>query len=100
MRKKFNLSKADGPRTVTLVLDVATNKDTADETQRGGIGASNSTPPSSLSSGSMVVSSVSSAIVKAENKFRRVQGRRDIEKLVQALEAIERKQEAEAKHVA
>ncbi len=50
--------------------------------------------------GSMVVRWVSAAIVEAEKKFRRVQGWRDIKKLVQALKAIEQKQEAEAKRVA
>ena len=50
--------------------------------------------------GSMVVRWVSAAIVEAEKKFRRVQGWRDIKKLVQALSAIELKHEAEAKRVA
>ncbi len=50
--------------------------------------------------GSMVVRWVSAAIVEAEKKFRRVQGWRDIEKLVTALKAIEQKQEAEAQRVA
>ena len=40
------------------------------------------------------------AIVEAEKQFRRVQGWRDIEKLVRALEANEQKQEAEASRVA
>jgi transposase-like protein len=51
-------------------------------------------------SGSMVVRWVSAAIVEAEKKFRRVQGWRDIEKLVTALKAIEQKQEAEVQRVA
>ena len=50
--------------------------------------------------GRMVVRWVSAAIVEAEKKFRRVQGWRDIEKLIRALEAVEQKQEAEAKRVA
>jgi transposase-like protein len=50
--------------------------------------------------GSMVVRWVSASIVEAEKKFRRVQGWRDIQKLVQALNAIEQKQRAEAKRVA
>ncbi len=50
--------------------------------------------------GSMVVRWVSAAIVEAEKKFRRVQGWRDVEKLVTALTAIEQKQEAEAQRVA
>jgi len=50
--------------------------------------------------GLMVVRWVSAAIVEAEKKFRRVQGWRDIEKLVQALTAIEQQQEAKAKRVA
>jgi putative transposase len=50
--------------------------------------------------GSMVVRWVSAAIVEAEKKFRRVQGWRDIEKLVRALDAKEQKQEADAKRVA
>ena len=50
--------------------------------------------------GSMVVRWVSAAIVEAEKKFRRVQGWRDIEKLVRALEAKEQKQEATAQRVA
>jgi transposase-like protein len=50
--------------------------------------------------GSMVVRWVSAAIVEAEKKFRRVQGWRDIKKLVQALTAIEQQQEAKAKRVA
>ena len=37
----------------------------------------------------MVVRWVSAAIVEAERKFRRVQGWRDIEKLVTALKAID-----------
>jgi transposase-like protein len=50
--------------------------------------------------GSMVVRWVSAAIVEAEKKFRRVQGWRDIKKLVQALKAVEQKQEAEARRLA
>ena len=50
--------------------------------------------------GSMAVRWVSAAIVEAEKKFRRVQGWRDIKKLMQALDDIEKKQEAEAKRVA
>jgi transposase-like protein len=50
--------------------------------------------------GQMVIRWVSAAIVEAEKKFRRVQGWRDIKKLIRALEAIEQKQEAEAKRVA
>ena len=50
--------------------------------------------------GSMVVRWVSAAIVEAEKKFRRVQGWRDIKKLVQALKAIEQEQEAKVKRVA
>ncbi len=50
--------------------------------------------------GSMIVRWVSAAIVEAEKKFRRVQGWRDVEKLVTALTAIEQKQEAEAQRVA
>ena len=41
--------------------------------------------------GSMVVRWVSAAVVEAEKKFRRVQGWRDIEKLVRALDLIEAK---------
>jgi hypothetical protein len=48
----------------------------------------------------MVIRWVSAAIVEAEKKFRRVQGWRDIKRLIRALEAIEQKQEAEAKRVA
>ena len=48
----------------------------------------------------MVVRWGSAAIVEAEKKFRRVQGWRDIEKLVRALEAKEQKQEATAQRVA
>ncbi len=51
-------------------------------------------------SGSMVVRWVSAAIVEAEKKFRRVQGWRDIEKLVRALDLIEAKEEATAERVA
>jgi transposase-like protein len=50
--------------------------------------------------GSMVVRWVSAAIVEAEKKFRRVQGWRDIEKLVRALALIEDKEEAAAERVA
>jgi len=39
--------------------------------------------------GSMVVRWTSAAIVEAEKKFRRVQGWRDIEKLVRALDILE-----------
>ncbi len=51
-------------------------------------------------SGSMVVRWVSTAIVEAEKKFRRVQGWRDIEKLVRAFALIEDKEEAAAERVA
>jgi transposase-like protein len=50
--------------------------------------------------GSMAVRWVGAAIIEAEKKFRRVQGWRDIKKLMQALDDIEKKQEAEAKRVA
>jgi transposase-like protein len=50
--------------------------------------------------GSMVLRWVSAAIVEAEKKFRRVQGWRDIEKLVRALNVIETKEEATAERVA
>jgi transposase-like protein len=50
--------------------------------------------------GRMVVRWVSAAIVEAEEKFRRVQGWRDIEKLVRSLDAIQPKQEATARRVA
>jgi transposase-like protein len=50
--------------------------------------------------GTMVVRWVSAAIVEAEKKFRRVQGWRDIEKLVRALDVIEAKEEATAERVA
>jgi len=50
--------------------------------------------------GSMVVRWVSAAIVEAEKKFRRVQGCRDIEKLVRALSVFEAKEEATAERVA
>ncbi len=50
--------------------------------------------------GSMVVRWVSAAIVEAGKKFRRVQGWRDIEKLVRALEVFEAEQEATAERVA
>ena len=51
-------------------------------------------------SGSMVVRWMSAAIVEAEKKFRRVHGRRDIEKLVRALALVEDKEEAAAERVA
>ena len=50
--------------------------------------------------GRMVVRWVSAAIVEAEKKFRRVQGWRDIERLVRALDALEVKQGATAERVA
>ena len=50
--------------------------------------------------GSMVVRWVGAAIVEAEKKFRRVQGWRDIEKLVRALRVFEAEQEATAERVA
>jgi len=50
--------------------------------------------------GSMVVRWVSAAIVEAEKKFRRVQGWRNIEKLVRAFALIEDKGEATAERVA
>ena len=50
-------------------------------------------------SGSMVVRWVSAGIVAAEKKFRRVQGWRDIEQLVRALDLFEDHQEATAKRV-
>jgi transposase-like protein len=50
--------------------------------------------------GSMVVRWVSTAIVEAEKKFRRVHGWRDIEKLVRTLALIEDKEEAAAERVA
>ena len=50
--------------------------------------------------GSMVVRWVGGAIVEAEKKFRRVQGWRDIEKLVRALSVFEAEQEATAERVA
>ena len=50
--------------------------------------------------GSMVVRWVSAAIVEAEKKFRRVQGWREIEKLVRALDLFESKEEATAERVA
>ena len=50
--------------------------------------------------GSMVVRWVGAAIVEAEKKFRRVQGWRDIEKLVRALSVFEAEQEATAERVA
>ena len=51
-------------------------------------------------SGSMVVRWVSAAIVEAEKKFRRVQGWRDIQKLVRVLTALEPTEEATAERVA
>ncbi len=48
----------------------------------------------------MVVRWVSAAIVEAEKKFRRVQGWRDIAKLVRALAVFEAKAEATAERVA
>ena len=48
----------------------------------------------------MAIRWVSAAILEAEQNFRRVQGWRDIKKLVTALKAIEQKQEAEAQRVA
>jgi transposase-like protein len=50
--------------------------------------------------GSMVVRWVSAGIVEAEKKFRRVQGYRDIAKLMKSLELIEAKEEAAAERVA
>jgi transposase-like protein len=50
--------------------------------------------------GSMVVCWVSAAIVEAEKKFRRVQGWRDIEKVMRALALIEAKEQAAAERVA
>ncbi len=50
--------------------------------------------------GRMVVRWVSAAIVEAEKKFRRVQGWRDIEKLIPALEASQQEQGATAERVA
>jgi transposase-like protein len=50
--------------------------------------------------GLMVVRWVSAAIVEAEKKFRRVQGWRDIEKLVTVLNDLEAKEEAAAERVA
>jgi transposase-like protein len=50
--------------------------------------------------GSMVVRWASAAIVEAGKKFRRVQGWRDIEKLVRALTLFEAKEEATAERVA
>ena len=48
----------------------------------------------------MVVRWVSTAILEAEKKFRRVQGWRDIEKLVRVLSVFEAKEEAAAERVA
>ena len=50
--------------------------------------------------GSMVLRWVSAAVVEAEKKFRRVQGWRDIERLVRALSLLEDKEEAVAERVA
>lgn len=50
--------------------------------------------------GSMVVRWVSAAIVETEKQFRRVQGWRDIEKLVRALAVLEATEEATAERVA
>ncbi len=50
--------------------------------------------------GSMVVRWASAAIVEAGKKFRRVQGWRDIEKLVRTLNVFETKEEATAERVA
>ena len=50
--------------------------------------------------GRMVVRWTAAAIVEAEKKFRRVQGWRDIDKLVRALDAKDRKQEATEQRVA
>lgn len=50
--------------------------------------------------GSMVVRWVSAGIVEAEKKFRRVQGWRDIEKLMRALDLFEDQQKATAERVA
>lgn len=48
----------------------------------------------------MVVRWVSAAIVEAEKKFRRVQGWRDIQKLIRVLTALEPTEEATAERVA
>ncbi len=48
----------------------------------------------------MVVRWASAEIVEAEKKFRRVQGWRDIEKLVRALTLLEDKEDAAAERVA
>ncbi len=50
--------------------------------------------------GSMVARWVSAAIVEAEKKLRRVQGWRDIEKIVAALSKLETKEEAAARRAA
>ena len=50
--------------------------------------------------GSMVMRWVSAAIIEAEKKFRRVQGYRDIPKLMKALEVFEAEEEAAAQRVA
>jgi len=50
--------------------------------------------------GSMVMRWVSAGIVEAEKKFRRIQGFRDIEKLMKALGKMETKEEAAAERVA
>ena len=51
-------------------------------------------------SGSMVVRWVSAAILEAEKKFRRVQGWKDIQKLIRSLNALETNEEAIAERVA
>ena len=48
----------------------------------------------------MVLRWTSAAIVEAEKSFRRVQGWRDIEKLITALSDLENKEEAAAERVA
>ena len=50
--------------------------------------------------GSMVVRWVSAGILEAEKKFRRVQGYRDIAKLMKALETFEAEDDAAARRVA
>jgi transposase-like protein len=50
--------------------------------------------------GSMVVRWVGAAILEAEKKFRRVQGWRDMERLVRTLSLLEDKEEAVAERVA
>jgi transposase-like protein len=51
-------------------------------------------------SGGTVVRWVSAAIVEAEKKFRRVQGWKDIQKLVRVLAVVESAEEATAQRVA